>query len=108
MPSIRLRLLKWLIGPILLLNLAGGALVYGLAWLPAQMAFDQSLADAASALGARLQLRGERLEVDLPRQAEQVLRNDDTDAVYFAVRDAGGRLVAGDAPHPRFALPRGP
>ncbi|WP_395398960.1 sensor histidine kinase [Pseudoduganella sp. UC29_106] len=100
MPSIRLRLLKWLIGPILLLNLAGGALVYGLAWLPAQMAFDQSLADAASALGARLQLRGERLEVDLPRQAEQVLRNDDTDAVYFAVRDAGGRLVAGDAQLP--------
>ncbi|HEY1147034.1 MAG TPA: sensor histidine kinase [Pseudoduganella sp.] len=97
MPSIRLRLLTWLIGPILLLNLAGGALVYGLAWLPAQMAFDQSLADAAGALGARLQLRGGQLDVDLPRQAEQVLRNDDTDAVYFAVRDAGGRLVAGDA-----------
>jgi two-component system sensor histidine kinase TctE len=100
MPSIRLRLLTWLIGPILLLNLAGGALIYGLAWLPAQMAFDQSLADAAGALGARLQLRGAQLAVDLPRQAEQVLRNDDTDAVYFAVRDAGGRLVAGDAKLP--------
>jgi two-component system sensor histidine kinase TctE len=97
MTSIRLRLLKWLIGPILLLNLMGGALIYALAWLPAQMAFDQGLSDAAGALGARLQLRGEQLEVDLPRQAEQVLRNDDTDAVYFAVRDAGGHLVAGDA-----------
>ena len=28
MTSIRLRLLVWLIGPILLINLAGGALAY--------------------------------------------------------------------------------
>ena len=35
MASIRLRLLKWLIVPILLLNLAGGALTYVLAWVPA-------------------------------------------------------------------------
>ncbi|MGO4377434.1 sensor histidine kinase [Pseudoduganella sp. RAF53_2] len=103
MSSIRLRLLRWLIGPILLLNLAGGALIYALAWLPAQVAFDQSLTDAASALGARLQLHGDQLVVDLPRQAEQVLRNDDTDAVYFSVRDASGRLAAGDAVLPVLA-----
>jgi len=35
MTSIRLRLLKWLIAPILLINLAGGALTYTLAWAPA-------------------------------------------------------------------------
>jgi two-component system sensor histidine kinase TctE len=35
MASIRLRLLKWLIVPILLINLAGGALTYMLAWAPA-------------------------------------------------------------------------
>jgi two-component system sensor histidine kinase TctE len=35
MTSIRLRLLKWLILPILLLNLAGGVLTYVLAWAPA-------------------------------------------------------------------------
>ena len=44
MISIRLRLLKWLIVPILLINLAGAALTYMLAWIPAQLAFDQSLA----------------------------------------------------------------
>src|SRR5471030_2506290 len=80
MPSIRLRLLKWLIGPILLLNLAGGALTYVLAWMPAQIAFDQSLSDAAGALAAR-----------------------------FTVRDAAGALIAGDADfaaprHPLRAL----
>ncbi|WP_295996686.1 sensor histidine kinase [Rugamonas sp.] len=105
MPSIRLRLLKWLIGPILLINLAGGALTYLLAWMPAQIAFDQSLSDAAGALGARLAVRDGQWQIDLPRQAEQVLRNDDTDAVYFTVRDAGGGLIAGDAD---FAAPRRP
>jgi signal transduction histidine kinase len=35
MTSIRLRLLKWLIVPVLLINLAGGALTYMLAWAPA-------------------------------------------------------------------------
>ncbi|HEU4843396.1 MAG TPA: sensor histidine kinase [Burkholderiaceae bacterium] len=95
--SIRLRLLRWLIGPILLLNLAGGALTYLLAWMPAQIAFDQALSDAAGALGARLAQRDGRWQIDLPHQAEQVLRNDHTDAVYFVVRDGAGALIAGDA-----------
>lgn len=96
MPSLRLRLLRRLIGPILLLNLAGGALTYMLAWLPAQNAFDQSLLDAAKALGARLHAEGGQWQLDLPPQAEQVLRSDDSDAVFFAARAADGRLIAGD------------
>ncbi len=100
MNSIRLRLLKWLIFPILLINLAGGALTYMLAWLPAQLAFDQGLSGAAAALGARLGADGGQLRIDLPRQAEQVLRSDDADAVYFVVRDQAGRAIAGDADFP--------
>jgi two-component system sensor histidine kinase TctE len=100
MPSIRLRLLKWLIAPILLINLAGGALTYMLAWLPAQTAFDQSLSDAAGALGARLSAGAGGWRIDLPPQAEQVLRNGDADAVYFVVRDSAGRVVAGDSDFP--------
>ncbi|SFU63396.1 sensor histidine kinase [Pseudoduganella namucuonensis] len=105
MSSIRLRLLKWLIAPILLINLAGGALTYMLAWLPAQIAFDQSLSDAAGALGARLSNEGGAWRIDLPPQAEQVLRNDDADAVYFVVRDRAGRAIAGDADFPALRQP---
>ncbi|WP_317202395.1 sensor histidine kinase N-terminal domain-containing protein, partial [Janthinobacterium sp.] len=100
MPSIRLRLLKCLIAPILLLNLAGGALTYALAWMPAQSAFDQSLQDAAGALGARLSVAADGVRIDLPRQAEQVLRADAVDAVYFVVRGPSGRDIAGDADFP--------
>ncbi|WP_082616156.1 sensor histidine kinase [Massilia sp. Root418] len=103
MPSIRLRLLKWLIAPILLINLAGGALTYMLAWLPAQTAFDQSLSDAAGALGARLSVVGGAWRIDLPPQAERVLRNGEADPVYFVVRDSAGRLVAGDSDFPALS-----
>ncbi|WLI91496.1 sensor histidine kinase [Massilia sp. R2A-15] len=101
MTSIRLRLLKWLVGPILLINLAGAGLTWLLAWTPAQMAFDQAIADAAGALSARV-VAG---RVDLPAQAEQLLRGDPVDAVYFVVRGANGARMAGDADFP--ALPRG-
>ena len=53
MTSIRLRLLKTLIVPILLINLAGGALAYMLAWLPARIAFDQSQSGAPAQAPAR-------------------------------------------------------
>ena len=105
MSSIRLRLLKWLIGPILLINLAGASLTYLLAWTPAQLAFDQGLVDAAGALAARLRPGPGALAVDLPQQAEQVLRADPVDATFFAVRSEAGVLLAGDADFP--ALPRG-
>ncbi|MDB5916229.1 MAG: sensor histidine kinase [Massilia sp.] len=105
MTSIRVRLLKWLIGPILLVNLAGASLIYLLAWSPVQLAFDQGLGDAAAALAARLRGPGGpggQTGIDLPAQAERVLRADPVDAVYFAVRDDNGtgRLLAGDADFP--------
>jgi len=100
MASIRLRLLQWLIVPVLLLNLAGVALNYAIAWIPAQIAFDQSLADAATMLAARVSERGGRLQLDLPQASEYALRDDGLDRVYFSVRDSQGRLLAGDAEVP--------
>lgn len=100
MNSIRLRLLKRLIGPVLLVNLAGAGLTYMLAWLPAQLAFDQGLADAAGALSLRLRATEGGAVLDLPREAEQVLRANDVDPFYFSVRSASGRLLAGDSAFP--------
>lgn len=103
MTSIRVRLLQWLIGPILVLNLAGASLAYLLAWIPAQQAFDQAIGDAAAALAARLVAGPGGVTLDLPQPAEQLLRADPNDALYFVVRGADGRLVAGDADFPALA-----
>jgi two-component system sensor histidine kinase TctE len=107
MSSIRVRLLKWLIGPILLINLAGASLTWLLAWTPAQLAFDQSLENTTVALAARLRPEAGAVGIDLPRQAEQVLRADEADAMYFAVRTDSGTLIAGDADFPSLRLAGG-
>ncbi|MBP1203144.1 two-component system sensor histidine kinase TctE [Duganella sp. 1411] len=46
MTSIRVRLLKTLIVPILLINLAGGALAYMLAWLPTRIVLETGQSEA--------------------------------------------------------------
>lgn len=104
--SIRINLLKWLIAPLLAINLIGAGLTYWLAWMPAQIAFDQSLADAAWALIPRLrEVQGE-ISIDLPQQAEQVLRVDHFDAIYFIVRKANGQIIAGDQDFPQLVFPQ--
>ena len=101
--SIRINLLKWLIAPLLVINTVGAALTFWLAWAPTRTAWDQSLADAAWALVPRLKDTNGVVTIDLPQQAEQVLRVDHVDEIYFVVRDAAGRTLAGDTDFP--ALP---
>jgi two-component system sensor histidine kinase TctE len=101
--SIRLRLLTWLVGPLVLFNVAAATLIWLLAWTPAQLAFDQGLLDTAGALSARLRHDGGAVRVDLPSEAEQVLRSGDVDSTWFAVRDARGRLLAGDPDFPQLS-----
>jgi len=76
MTSIRLRLLKTLIVPILLINLAGGALAYMLAWLPAQIAFDQSQPEAPmrGAAGAVQAAPAGQIAVDPARHKRAQMR----------------------------------
>lgn len=105
MSSIRLVLLKWLIVPLLVLNISGAALTYWLAWVPAQVAFDQSLADAAWALIPHLRMVGSHIETDLSNQAEEVLRVDHFDAVYLMARDVEGKTILGDKDFPLTCLP---
>lgn len=103
--SLRVKLLKWLVAPLVAVNLAGAAAVYWLVWIPAQNAFDQSLADAAWALVPHVQDTGNSVELQLSKQAEQVLRVDHFDEIYFVVRDATGRTIAGDHDFPALRVP---
>lgn len=103
--SLRVKLLKWLVVPLVAVNLAGAAAVYWLAWIPAQTAFDQSLADAAWALVPHVQDTGDSVELRLSQQAEQVLRVDHFDQTYLVVRDIDGRTIAGDRDFPSLHVP---
>ena len=88
MSSFRLRLLKWLLGPILLLNLVLAGLVYALAWTPAQVAFDQGLADTAAALAGRVR-------DGAPAFLPATLAGQDR--LWYVVRDGGAHLAGSPA-----------
>jgi two-component system sensor histidine kinase TctE len=88
--SIRLRLLAWLVVPILLFNFAVAALTYLLVWTPAQRAFDDSLHLRTALLARTVRAGADWPALVLPTDP------DDPDRAWFAVRgDAGRRLLAG-------------
>ena len=78
------------------LLLAGTVGAYFLSLEPASEAYDQALVDVGIALGERIRSSGETVSFDLPGAAEQVLRTDKYDTIYYAVRRADGSALAGD------------
>jgi len=98
LPGLRARLVLGLLFPLLCLLLLSVVADYRNALgLAGEMA-DQSLTAVAVALASRLERedQDERIEVDLPPAADQILRSDQVDTVRYAVVGAGDRLIAGD------------
>ncbi|MBC7802752.1 MAG: sensor histidine kinase N-terminal domain-containing protein [Candidatus Parcubacteria bacterium] len=95
--SLRGRLLKALLPPIAALLTLGAVAQYFLALEPASEAYDQALVDVGIALGERIRSSGESVAFDLPRAAEQVLRTDKYDTIFYQVGGPDGGTLAGDA-----------
>jgi len=106
--SIRLALLKALAAPILVMLAVGAWVAYRVAVDVANGAYDQSLQNSALAIANRVRVVRGQAQLALPVEAEQMLRTDEYDRVYFRVRDARGRLVAGDAGLPTPELAENP
>ncbi len=69
---------------------------YFLSLEPASDAYDQALADVAIALSERIRSSPDGVDFDLPGVAEQVLRTDKYDTIYYQVRRPDGSALAGD------------
>ncbi len=96
MRSLKLRLLAWLLLPLVLVGAAaaGGAYVFLERRLNA--AYDLGLGDIARAVVPYIVVTDNGVRLDLPPIGEAILKADSSDQIYYAVRDRGGRLVAGD------------
>jgi two-component system, OmpR family, sensor histidine kinase TctE len=101
--TIRRRLLKFLLPPLVVLLVAGVGLDYVTGNAPIEHAYDQALANAALAIAAHVHTDANNpTTVDLPPEALEQLRNDLHDR-YYIVAGADGGYLAGDSGLP-FAL----
>ena len=64
--------------------------------------------DVGLALGERIRSAGDAVSFDLPGAAEQVLRTDKFDTIFYHVRRADGSALAGDPGLPPVPARRSP
>lgn len=102
-PSIRKRLLAWLLLPAVLILTAGTLSDYFTALPPYRDAYDQALFDAALAVSAhvRTDAHGHRT-LSLPPDAIAILRYDSYDSIFFKVTTDAGDYIAGDRDLPQL------
>jgi two-component system sensor histidine kinase TctE len=71
-------------------------LVYLLIQRPASDAYDHDLSDATLSLVPSLQVVAGQAQFNFPKEAEQVLRTDSHDQIFYLVLGPDGRFIAGD------------
>jgi two-component system sensor histidine kinase TctE len=95
--TLRGKLLRWLLIPMSLLFLLDAAGSYVLATRLADRVYDGELMEIARELVLHVKRDGTKIAFDLEADAERTLLLDQYDKVYYTVRAAEGRCIAGDA-----------
>ena len=101
-PSLRQRLLVWLLVPLVLVCLALLARAYVTARHSANRAYDRALLGSALAIAERVVAVDGEVEVDLPYVALEMLSSAGHDRVFYKVTGPGGSFITGypDLPDP--------
>jgi two-component system sensor histidine kinase TctE len=101
-PSIRRRLLRFLISALLLMVSGAAVVTYLVAVESANNAYDRSLLDPAFDIADNVRLDAAGAHIDLPQKALEALVYDQVDKVVFQVRSPDGAVVdgVGDLPAP--------
>ena len=98
--SLRRSLLRALVAPIMVALLTGGMFGYRAAEKVVASAYDESLLNLANGIANRARVENGKITISLSAEAEELLRTDTMDHIYFRVRDDSGRIIAGDADLP--------
>jgi len=94
--TLRKKLLLWLLVPLLILFAIRAVYNYYLSFNLSNEVYDNALYDLAMALKQQVTFVNGQPTVKLSSSAQDILLYDRYDHVYFAVRDATGRMIAGN------------
>jgi two-component system sensor histidine kinase TctE len=94
-PLLRTQLLKWLLGPLLVLLAADTFISYWIAVRFAQRAYDVALVEIVREVSLHVRGGASGTAFEMPEAARDVLFTNAADNVYFEVATPAGELVAG-------------
>ncbi|MDP3759932.1 MAG: sensor histidine kinase N-terminal domain-containing protein [Ramlibacter sp.] len=95
-PSLRHKLLAWLLGPLLILLVLDTAFTYWTSVSFSNLAHDRSLHEIAREVALHVKPNGSGPRLDLSPAAEKILLVDQDDRVFYKVTTAGGAVIGGD------------
>jgi two-component system sensor histidine kinase TctE len=95
--SLRTQLIRWLLVPILCIGAILGFAIYKSSVDLATETFDVELAEQASSIATRFQIKEGLLNVDMPQAALDILTYDLSDQFFFSVTGPHGRYIAGNS-----------
>ena len=101
-PGLRHRLIIWIALPMLVVFAISVLFDFRLARETIDSAYDHSLADAALDIASHISASGAEPRLSLSPEAEEMLRSDAFDTIYFSVTSADGRFLAGDKNLPLY------
>lgn len=99
-PTLRRKLLIYLLIPLTILWIFSAMVTYFIARNYANIAYDRALLDSAEAIADQINFKKGKETLELPEVAWNIIRFDQQDKVYFAVRRADGSIMAGDVDIP--------
>jgi two-component system sensor histidine kinase TctE len=94
--TLRRQLLLWLLPPLLVLWATSSVIDYDVAKRFVNLAYDRALLDAALDIGRQIREVNDRIYIDLPRVAIDMLQTGEHDRVYYRVTGPGDEYITGE------------
>jgi two-component system sensor histidine kinase TctE len=99
--TLRRQLIAWLAGPLFVLWSVSTVIDYDIAKRFVNLAYDRALLDAALDVGRQVKVINDRLYVDLPEAALQILQTRDSGQLFYLVTGPDREFVSGEPDLPR-------
>ena len=99
--TLRRQLIAWLAAPLFVLWSVSTVVDYDIAKRFVNLAYDRALLDAALDVGRQVKVINDRLYVDLPEAALQILQTRDSGQLFYLVTGPDQEFVSGEPDLPR-------
>jgi two-component system sensor histidine kinase TctE len=99
--TLRRQLIAWLAGPLFILWSVSTVIDYDIAKRFVNLAYDRALLEAALDVGRQVKIINDRLYVDLPEAALQILQTRESGQLFYLVTGPDREFVSGEPDLPR-------